>query len=290
MGLKSKGDLGLKRIILLIIIFSIIIIAPTTVYGFKTFENQQVTIRSVTYKTNSLIAVEDGSCVNINANIFGCFLQPTIANELMGYSARTVSGVELPYEITLNSIDEQKAQFSLAYQVNSPLDPRIIINGSQLARVELNGASVPLGGTLWIYNSAQQFNRIELFQGVNRASTLTVFFQQNNYTDFATQGRLLEGNYISTLSDQRIEKFFNLIEFWNPDTNKLDKLIDKLKTDKEKIYHLILRVLLDKFEDNPQKIKDALRFLIDHYRNDNNMDIFFNNLEQRIRANFPDEV
>lgn len=280
----------LNKKIFLAILFAVILITPNTAFAFKTFENQQVTIRSVTYKTGGLIVVEDANCINQDVNTFGCFIKPTIANENRGYSARTSSGVELPYDITLNYIDEQKAEFSLAYRVGSPLDPRIIINGSTLANVQLNGVNIPLGGAIWVYNSANQFNRIDLFQGATRANTLTVFFPQNNFTSFATQGRLLEGNYVSTLSDQRIEKFFNLIEFWNPDTNKLDKIINILKTDKEKLYHLILKVLLNKFEDNPQKVKDAIRFLFDYYRNDNNLNTFFNNLEQRVRANFPDEV
>ena len=265
----------------LIIILSALVLIPSSVFAFKTFENQQVTIREVTYKTGSLIAVEDAICGDDGANVFGCKFQPTIANEFRGYSGRTVSGVQSPYTLQLNYIDEQKAVFTIQNTIT--LDPRLIISGSQLDRVEMNGANVPLG-TLWVYNSVQQFNRINLFEGVTLANSLTVYFPQNNFTQFATQGRLIEGNFVNNLSRDDIDKFVSILELFNPDSKKLDRLIDILENDREKIYNIILKSLLNRFQDTDNKRGDALRHFLDLYRNEPSLISFLNKLESHTRT------
>jgi len=218
--------------------------------------------------------------------IFGCKIQPTVANEFRIYSARAIGDNFATYNFTVNYVDEQKINFTITRTLISPENNvRFIINGTQLAMVTIDGVNQTLGAN-WIYNAGQQFNRIDILD----KNIFGVYFPQNNNTQFATLGRSIEGNFVSSFDDKKYEKFVNIIELFNPDTTKASKLLNLLKDDREKIYHIILKVLLDKFDVNADVVKKSIRNYLDHYNTEANIDNFLNKLETFTRSKIPDNL
>lgn len=286
----AKNSIKKNQIIIAVFLSTILLISPTTALGFKTFENKEVTLRSVTYKTGGVIVVEDAQIVDEGGNTFGLTMNPTVANENRGYSARTVSQVESPYGMTLMYVDEQRSTWTIQND-GSTTDPRIFVNGTQLDVVQVNGVNITegAGNGIWTYTAGNQ-NRVNLFLGPTLATDITFYFPQNNFTEFATIGRTLEGNHLSGHSIKVIYKILNYLEPFNPNPDKLGKLEKLLVDDKEKLYNILLKVFKNKFDSNPSKMKQAAKVFLDRYKeakNDGNLDQFYQDIRQKIRNALP---
>jgi len=229
------------------------------------------------------VSLESISCSDDGNQIFGCFIEPTVANQKRGYSARAVSGNFPTYNLTLTYIDEQQARFLVERTLLNPvLDARILVSGTVLNGVAIDGTNIVLG-TRWTYLPLQSANRIDILAG----SQLTVFLEQNNNTEFATKGRLLEGNFLNDLPLQAKQRIFGLLEHFNPSPGRVDKLIDLLENSKLKLYEIALKMILDRFEnlDEPQ-VKNYGRVLVEAYQEEFTIKNIIDKLENKTRLQF----
>ena len=250
----------------------------------RDFSNVQINVRNVWYKVVDQVSLESISCDDDGSQNFGCVLEPTMANEIRGYSARAVSTNFPVYNVTLTYIDEQKASFLVERtKVNPVNDVRIIINGTALNGVQINGINRTLGDARWQYLTPSNVNRLE----IQSASTFTVFLEQNNNTQFATKGRLLEGNFLNVLPLQAKQRIFGLLEHFNPSPNRVDKLIDLLQNEKLKLYEIALKIILDRFENlNEVQVKDYGRKIVQAYQEEFTIDDIIDAIENKVRQQF----
>jgi len=201
---------------------------------------------------------------------------------MRGYSARTEASGELPYNMTLVYVDEQQAKFTLQFGAGSPSDPRIFVNGTILDGVALDNTNVTEGGNFWTY-TAGNVNRIDVHNAVGTAQNFTVYFPQNPDTAFATQGRLLEGNFLNTLTTEQEEIFYSYLELYNPSSTVIAELITDLKVDQQKAYEIIGKINKTGIYTADTSLQKGGGFFKDLYKSSTSIDDFYDNLLQKVR-------
>lgn len=235
--------------------------------------------------TNHTVSVEEASCFDQGENMYGCAFRPTPANEFRVFQFRTESNVEAPYNATIHYADERSSFWTLQYNASSPADPRVLINGTQLQAIALNGQNFTEGGTIWQYNTAQGgFNMVELHAQGQTATNFTVYYPQNNNTEFAKLGRSIEGNYLNNFTKIINEKILGWYEHYNPTRERADHLIDLLENDRDTLYRIILKKILNQFdESNPEDVKRYGKQLLSAYKEKFTIPEIIEKLENKVR-------
>lgn len=222
------------------------------------------------FNSASQVAVEKISCL-FSLDI--CVIQPTFGNENRSFEP---VGNPSNYNLTLNYIDELKANFTIFPQVNNV---RIEINGTQLVTVTLDNANVTEGGGGdWIYIGALNINRIE----VNQRTNFTIYFPQNDDTAFTTHGRSLEGNFLNNLTTDQEEIFYNYLEFYEPNSKILGEIIPDIKNDQQRAYEIIGKINTTGFYTPNANLEAGAGFYKDLYLNSTSITEFYNNLLQKV--------
>ena len=204
-----------------------------------------------------------------------CVIQPTFGNE-----NRSFEPIPNPnnYNLTLNYIDELKANFTIFPQVNNA---RIIINGSQLLTVTLENVNITEGGGGdWIYIGAQNINRIE----VNQRTNFTVYFPQNAETIFTTHGKSLEGNFLNNFTKIEFERVQGLAEHYNLNEININRIINFSTINLQKAYEIAGKMKLQLGFFTPDvNLTKAGQAYIDGIGNSTTFAEIFDKIEQRIR-------
>lgn len=253
----------------------------------RDYTGNEVLKRSIWFKvaTNHTVSVEYASCFDQGGNMYGCGMQPTNANELRVFQFRTESNVEAPYNATIVYADEQKSVWTLQYNASSPSDPRVLINGTILAGVQIENQNFTEGGSIWNYLVGAQVNQIELNGQGQTADNFTVYYPQNNNTEFATLGRSIEGNYLNNYTKAIKEQLLGWYEHYEPTQERADKLIDLLENDRDTLYRIILKKILNQFdESNPEDVKKYGKQLLLAYKEKFTIPEIIEKIESKVKS------
>lgn len=250
--ITERQKLFFTLVIIPILFVPVIVLISIEDVEAKDYTGNEVLKRSVWFKvaTNHTVSVEYADCFDQGGSMYGCGMQPTNANEFRVFQFRTESNVEAPYNATILYADEQKSVWTLQYNASSPSDPRLLVNGTVLSGIALNNQNFTEGGSIWNYLGGAQANQIELNAQGQTADNFTVYYPQNNNTEFATLGRSIEGNYLNNFTKIIKEKILGWYEHYNPTPERADKLIDLLENDQDTLYRIILKKLLNQFDDS----------------------------------------
>ncbi len=177
--------------------------------------------------------------------------------------------------MTLTHITEQGVRFT--FQHAGVDDVRLLVNGSQLLDVQVGGINQTEGAGVWTYTGGN-FNRIDIME----ENVIILFFPQNNNTEFATSGRVIEGDFLNSFTKLQKERIHGWLEHYNINQDKQDKFINLLNNDRQKLYEIILKIVLDRFDSVPQQIKDFGKAVLQAYKENNSIELIIDDIENKV--------
>lgn len=268
-----------KKYFLLVLTIPIVIAVPFLLAYAEDISNQSGSVTcgvsTCVYTVGPNVSVED-----FNFELEDVLVRPSFGNEIrkIKFEIEDIDTTDLT--VTLTVINELVIIIDAVPDQSAP-KMKFEIEGSIVDDIQLNDVS-----------QAFTFNP----QGAGSSSieteelpfdTIKIFLPQNVDTNFATHGRNLEGSFLNTLTFQQQERFWNLMELYNPSPAALEEIIIDLNTNKKRANEVIGKMNVGGFYNTSQAITNASITYRNHYDNSVSIEDFFDDLRQEVNNSLP---
>jgi len=214
-------------------------------------------------------------------------IQPTFANQVRHYDFEINNENNLALNVTVKEITESRIIFEL-FNPTGNKDVNLIINGSQLGGVFLDGTSITEGAggaSTWDFNPTVlpffgQLNTLSIDNGIVNT---TIIFPSNSNTQFAEIGRSLEGNFVNNFTKIEFERVQGLAEHYNLLDSNIEKITNFTTIDFQKAYEIAGKLKITLGFTGEANLTKAGQAYIDGIGNSTTFAEMFDKIEERIR-------